>query len=125
MLRVLIVDDSVVIRQSLVRLLQSIDGISSLDEASDLPDALNLLNQFMYDAVVLDIKLPSGIGIDLIEKIKHKAPSTVIMMLTNFTAAQYVKKCKDEGADYFFDKTSEFDRVSIVLENLAQKYCQA
>lgn len=124
-MRVLIVDDSNVIRQSLVKLLQSIKGLSSLDEAADLPDANNLLDQFRYDAVVLDINLPSGVGIDLIQNIKLKSPSTIVMMLTNYTAAQYVEKCKSEGADYFFDKTTEFDRVSIVLENLSQKFCQA
>lgn len=121
-MRVLIVDDSNVIRHSLVKLLGSIKGLSSIDEASDIPEAINLLSQFRYDAVVLDINLPSGMGIDLIQNIKLKSPLTVVMMLTNYTAAQYVEKCKSEGADYFFDKTTEFDRVSIVLENLAQKY---
>ncbi|QQS36684.1 MAG: response regulator [Ignavibacteriales bacterium] len=124
MLRVLIVDDSNAIRQSLIKLLQNIDGLSAIDEANDLPDAKNLLNQFYYDAIVLDINLPSGPGIELIDMIKSKTPTTVVMMLTNYTASQYVEKCKLKGADYFFDKTTEFDRVVIVLDNLVQKFSQ-
>lgn len=125
MLNVLIVDDSKVIRQSLVKLLKDIKGLSLLDEAADFPDAQNLINKFHYDAVILDINLPSGRGFDLIANIKTKTPSAVVMMLTNYSEAQYVEKCKREGADYFFNKTTEFERVSIVLDNLAHKFDQA
>lgn len=124
MLRVLIVDDSSVIRQSLKKLLQIIEGVSVIDEAKDIPEVKEILNKNSYDAVVLDINLPSGPGINLIHEIKERMPKAIVMMLTNYTAAQYVEKCKIEGADFFFDKTTEFDRVSIVLENLALKLSQ-
>ncbi len=124
MLRILIVDDSNVIRQSLKKLLQIIEGVSVIDEAKDVPETIEILNKNSYDAVVLDINLPSGPGINLIREIKERTPQTIVMMLTNYTAAQYVEKCKTEGADFFFDKTTEFDRVSIVLENLALKFTQ-
>lgn len=125
MLRVLIVDDSNAIRQSLIKLLQNIEGVSALDEAKDIPETIEILNKNNYDAVVLDINLPSGPGINLIRQIKGRTPETIVMMLTNYTAAQYVEKCRIEGADFFFDKTTEFDRVTIVLENLARKLSNA
>lgn len=63
-------------------------------------------------------KMPGGNGIDVLQNIKKSKPAPIVIMLTNYPYLQYRKKCMKAGAEYFFDKASEFEKVNEVLENL-------
>jgi DNA-binding response OmpR family regulator len=71
--------------------------------------------------VILDIRMPGGNGIQVLEAIKTSTAAPVVIMLTAFPYPQYRKKCLEVGADYFLDKTTEFERVVEVLEQLYSK----
>jgi DNA-binding NarL/FixJ family response regulator len=70
--------------------------------------------------VILDIRMPGGSGIDVLENIKKTNAAPVVIVLTNYPYPQYRKKCMALGAEYFFDKTTEFEKVTEVIENLTQ-----
>ena len=59
-MRIVIVDDSVVIRQRLVRQLREMDGIEVVGEADDVPVAKKLVEKLKPDVAVLDIRMPSA-----------------------------------------------------------------
>jgi DNA-binding NarL/FixJ family response regulator len=63
--------------------------------------------------------MPGGSGIQVLETIRKEKPAPLIIMLTNFTHEPYRQRCFKLGADYFFDKSSEFEKVKEILENLA------
>jgi DNA-binding NarL/FixJ family response regulator len=68
--------------------------------------------------VVLDIRLKQGTGFQVLNAVKVPKQPPVIIILTNFAYPQYRKKCVEAGADYFFDKSNEFDQVVTILKQL-------
>lgn len=123
-MKVFIVDDSLVVRERLVAMLSELPNIQIIGQAADAPEAINSIRELHPDAVVLDIRMPHGTGIDVLEAIKNNNSSPIIIILTNYPYPQYQKKCMDLGAHYFFDKSSEFDKVIGALERLAHESTQ-
>lgn len=70
------------------------------------------------DAVILDIHLIGGSGIEVLRKIRPREPGIVFIVLTNDPEPQYRKVCMQAGANYFLDKSNEFEKVRSVVENL-------
>ena len=121
MVRVLIVDDAPLIRERLKARLTKLKGVEIAGEAEDVPRAMEAFHGLIPDVVVLDIQMPGGTGIDVLERIKHEKPETVVIMLTNYPLPQLRKKSRDAGADFFFDKCCEFEKVAEVLTDLTNK----
>ena len=80
---VLVVDDSTIVRQRLCALLAEADDICVAGEACSVEEAWNLFEQCRPDAVVLDIQLPDGSGLEVLRRIKQTMPSCLVIMLTN------------------------------------------
>jgi len=118
-MRIVIVDDSVVIRQRLVRQLREMDGIEVVGEADDVPVARKLVEKLKPDVAVLDIRMPSGSGADLVQELKQLKPAPTVIMLTNYPYPENRKKCMDLGADFFFDKSTEFQEMVGLLGRMA------
>ena len=116
-MKVIVVDDSNVLRERLIEMLNELSGVQIIGQAANCADALYSIQKLKPDMVVLDIQMPGGSGIEIIPKIKQQKPSPGIIIFTNFPYPQYRKKCKEVGADYFFDKSTEFE----TLINLFQK----
>ena len=68
--------------------------------------------------VILDIHMPGGSGIDLLEMLKKDPIKPVVIMLSNYSGRQYRRKCFQSGACYFFDKSEEFHKVADVVRSL-------
>ncbi len=121
MIKVFIADDSSVIRERLNALFSDLPGVEVIGETGDAEEAIRGIQELNPDVVILDIRMPVGNGISVLEKIKRTESSPVIIMLTNYPYPQYRKKCADLGADYFFDKSAEFEKVIEVFNKLTQE----
>jgi len=117
-MRVFIVDDSDLIRRRLGAMLSEMKGIELVGEARDSLEATKLALNLKPDAVILDIRMPAGSGINVLENIKRATPAPQVIMLTNYPYPQYRKKAEDTGAEFFFDKATEFDKVAEAVEEL-------
>jgi DNA-binding NarL/FixJ family response regulator len=73
------------------------------------------------EVIIIDIRLHEGNGVNVLRSISRMRESfaPTLIMLTNYAIPEYEKECLAMGAHYFFDKATEFDRVSDVLEELA------
>jgi len=89
-------------------------------QAEDAPTSLDAIRQTQPDVVILDIRMPGGSGIDVLRTLKKMTPAPAVIMLTNFAYVQYRTKCEEAGADFFFDKSTEFDKVPQALEQVRQ-----
>ena len=112
--RVLVVDDSTPVRARVVALLRE-RGLEVVAEAATTAAALQLAADLSPDAIVLDLQLLDGSGLDLLPALKAREPSPVVAVLTNFAQAAYRSRCLALGADCFFDKSSEFESVGDAL----------
>ncbi len=112
---VLIMDDASVVRKLIVDLLSEIKDIATIFQAEDAASAVRLFNQHKPEIAILDIKVPgsNGLknGIDVLKALKNLSPGAAVIMLTNHANARYSAECKQAGADFFFDKSREFDKL--------------
>ena len=120
MVRVLIVDDSLLLRERLCCRLGSIEGIEIAGKAGDVPGGIETFRRVNPDVVVLDLLMPGGSGIDVLEAIKRERPATIVVILTNHPLPQLRKRSQQAGAEYFFDKTQEFGKVADVLREVVK-----
>jgi len=115
MMRILIADDSAVVRERLIGLLTDLRGIEVVGQAEDAIEARNLAEKLKPDVAILDLRMPKGSGADVLSDLKKLNPTPKVIMLTNYPHPENRKKCMDGGADYFFDKSNEFQKVVSVL----------
>jgi len=121
-LRLLIVDDSELMCTHLAQILTEIEGVEIMGVAFDVPDAFRYIEKSIPDVAILDICLPGGDGIDILKKIREGGNSTKVIMYTHYPFPQYERKCRQFGADYFFDKYTEFEKLLDVIKGLARQF---
>jgi DNA-binding NarL/FixJ family response regulator len=113
--KVFIVDDSPVVRERLATLLSDLPSVEIIGQAEIAFEAISATRRLKPDVMLLDISMPGGSGIHVLEMVKKERPAPLVIMLTNFAHEQYRQKCLQLGADYFFDKSTEFEKVLSVL----------
>jgi len=123
-MQVAIIDDSAVIRARLMQKLSQIEGIQMAWQAQNAAEAIAAFQELRPEVAILDIQMPEGSGIDVLAHIKKESPQTTVIMLTNYPLPPFRKCCLEAGADYFFDKSTEFEKVIEVLR-LRQKNLMA
>ncbi len=116
---ILIIDDSEIIRERLVNRLERFPGVRLIKQAKDKISALAAFENTNPEVAIIDIQLPDGNGIDILCKIKKENCSTVVIVLTNYPYSVIRKRCLELGADYFFDKSTEFEKIFDVLDKIS------
>lgn len=120
-MKLLIVNGSAIIRERLKAMLSELAKIEIIGQAQDADEALTSIRKLNPDVVILDIGLPRGNGIDLLQKIKKYKPAPIVIIFTLYSYPQYRKKCMDAGAEYFFNKSTEFKKITEVLKKIIKK----
>ena len=118
-MKILIADDSRLIRKKLKALISEIPEIKDFTEAESSGEAIVCIEVLKPDIVILDIRMPNGGGIELLGEINKKNLPVKKIVLTNYPYFQYKKRCFELGADYFFDKSTEFVKIVDLVKNLA------
>ncbi len=118
MKRILIADDSEVLRSRLVEILSEIEGVEIIGEAVTANETIKAVKNLKPDVVILDIRMPGGNGIEALEAVKMEEKSPLVIMFTNYPYLQYRKRCLDAGADYFFFKSTEFEKLIELLKEI-------
>lgn len=122
-MNVLIVDDSVMLRERLAALLGGIEGVEVVGAEADAEGAIASFGRLTRgggapDVVILDLQLARGHGIEVLKAIRAQGAPTRVLVLTNYPYAQYRRLCASEGADFFLDKSMEFDQVGTLLRGM-------
>jgi len=120
-MKVFVADDSSIIRERIIGMLSVVRGIEITGQAQDAPEATDSIKRLKPDVVILDIQMPGGSGIDVLQQIKRAEPAPIVMMLTNHPYSPYREKCLKAGAEFFFDKSTEFEKVREALGELIQR----
>ena len=118
-MRVFIADDSAVIVERLADLLKDIPGVELAGQAGDAPEAVRCIQKIKPDAVILDLQMPGGSGLDVLRAIRPNHPGLHVLICTNYPYPQYREECLRAGADFFLDKSAEFEKIPGILRELA------
>ena len=116
--RIFVVEDSELIRERLLSMLASMSGVEVIGHAETASDAIAGILAVRPEVVVLDIKLKASSGIEVLQTIKRRLASVTVIMLTNYASEEYRKRCLEAGAEYFLDKTNEFEQLCPILHQL-------
>jgi len=113
MIKVFIADDSLIVREHLVMMFDELAGVEVVGQAENVAEAISAIRLLQPDAVILDILMPGGSGIKVLENIKQagEGPGPMFIVLTNYPYPVFRQKCLQAGADFFLDKSTEFDQI--------------
>jgi two-component system response regulator DevR len=103
-LRLVIVDDSEVVRMGLKTLLESDPTLHLVGEAGSVAAAVEVALQAKPDLVLLDIRLPDGTGFDACRRILEKLPETRVLILTSVAEETMVDDAIRAGANGYLLK---------------------
>lgn len=119
-LKIVTVDDSAIVTERLKYILNEMDYVEILGNATDISSAKKLTNKVNPDVIILDINLSDDdygqTGIDLLVDFRQKLPKTKIIIFTNHNELHYRLICLEKGANYFFDKSKESHKISEAIK---------
>jgi len=119
-MRIVIADDSDMLRNSIKESLNGVKNVEIVGEAKNGVEAVKIIQEKKPDFVLLDVRMPDMNGIEVLKKIKGQLSGTKICVFTNYPYIQYKAKCLEEGADYFFDKNVNFQEIKELIEQYVE-----
>jgi len=114
--KVIIVDDHIIFRKGLLTILNEIDNIKVVGEASNGNELLNLLKKQATDIIFMDIKMPIMGGIEATKKVLAKYPDIKIIALTMFEEISYFNEMIEAGASGFLLKKTSTEELQKAIE---------
>jgi DNA-binding NarL/FixJ family response regulator len=117
-MKIIIVDDDDLIRESLTLTLSLEDDIEIVGEAIDGSEAVALCKQVLPDIVLMDIRMPNIDGIGATRLITERFPNIKIMMLTTFADKANIQQALTAGAAGYLLKTDETELMASKLRTL-------
>ena len=118
-IRVLVVDDHPVVRRGLRALLDTLDGIEVVGEASDGETAVDLVQQIGPDVVLMDLHMPGMGGIEATRRIAEQGRAPAVLVMTMFDGDEMVVTAVQAGARGYLVKGAEQDEISRALRAVA------
>jgi DNA-binding NarL/FixJ family response regulator len=120
-MKVFIADDSRVVVERLAGLLEEVPGARLVGQAGDVPAAVSGIQKMKPDALILDLHMPGGSGLDVLRAIRAEQPDLFVLICTNYPYPEYREECLTAGANLFLDKSAEFERIPSILRKLVQR----
>lgn len=114
-MNVLVADNAAHVRKRLLAMLRVVPQVNVIGEADRVRDAVARAIGGDADAVVLDLHLENGNGLDVLSAVRAERPATRFIVLSNAATDQHRRASLRAGADVFLDKTFEFARVPEIL----------
>jgi two-component system response regulator HydG len=113
---VMIVDDEMIIRESFLHWFEKYDHV--VETASSGLEALEKLEQFPYELLFVDIKMPGMDGIELLEKVKVEYPDTIVVIITAYGSIESAVRAMKLGATDYLLKPFKPAQLSLVMEKV-------
>jgi DNA-binding NarL/FixJ family response regulator len=122
-LRVLLVEDSAIIREHLTEAIATSENVKVIGYADTESDAVAALQENECDVIILDLGLAEGSGLQVLKAVRSDiAYSPVVVVFTNYTNPNSRKQTIKMGADYFLSKSEDFDRLRRIMQGLASSH---
>src|SRR5262245_12524253 len=126
-LRILLVEDSPLLRGRLENMLSQHAAFKVTGLAAAETEAIEKLDTVPYDVIVVDVELRPGSGIGVIrqararnkDKSNDSGNHVWIIVLTNYDLPTVRERCMQAGADHFLDKMREIDQLIPILLGIA------
>lgn len=119
-IKVMIVDDHMLIREGIKQLLEFDGNIEVIEEASDGVECLEKLKNIKPDVLLLDINMPNKNGIQVLEEIKSNKMDIKVLILTVHDEVEYLIKAVDIEVDGYILKNSESAELKKAISHVLE-----
>ncbi len=123
MIDVIIVDDQVLLRESLTFILSNDEQINVVGSASDGCEVFEILEKTKPDIILMDIQMPNMDGVMATKKIKEEYPDIKIVMLTTFENSDNIMESFIVGADGYIVKNINHEDLILTVKCVATGLC--
>ena len=121
-MKLVIVEDSAAVRLQLRKLLAVVPGLDIVGEATSEAGAIETIQRLCPDAVLLDLRLAPGSGLNVLRALQPTAVRCRTIVLSNETDPRYKAMCLELGAEAFFDKSLETKAALAHLAGWSQAF---
>lgn len=105
-IEILLVDDHSIVRQGIRSLLSGYSDFRVVGEAASVSDALAWIQHATADVVLLDIRMPDGVGLQVLRALRASGNPMKVLILTSFDDDEYVLEALQQGADGYVLKNA-------------------
>lgn len=119
MIRVLIADDHMIVREGLKQLLSSAPDLAVIGEAQNGQEVLQRVRQDEFDVLLLDMSMPGRSGIELIKQVRGEKPKLRVLVLTMHEEGQYAVRAIKAGAAGYLTKDSASVQLVAAIRKVA------
>ena len=117
-MKVLLADDSELILETLQELLSAYKQVKIVASCKNGIETLESLRTLNPDLAIVDIKMPGLNGLEVISEIRKENKAVKLIVLT-FHSSDYNRQMSIEaGADFFFSKADDFEKIAVVVEGM-------
>lgn len=114
-IRVMVVDDHEIVRYGIIELVGRTEGFEVVAEAGSVHDAITRADLTTPDVMLVDLQLPDGTGIDIMNHVRKSLPDTKCIVLTSFDDDDALAESCKAGAKAFILKTVHGAEISRVI----------
>jgi two-component system response regulator DesR len=119
-MKVVIADDSPLILVRLKERISMYDKVEIAGMYNNGDDALSALKELNPQLAIVDIQMPGQSGLKILQEIRLVNKSMKFIILTFYPSDFYQKWALKEGADYFFSKVDDFNKIFTVIDELLE-----
>jgi DNA-binding NarL/FixJ family response regulator len=120
MIRVLVCDDHLIVRQGIKQILADAPDLEVGAEAGTGPEALAGVRAGGIDVVLLDIAMPQRDGLDILRQLKSEAPKLPVLMLSTYPDRQYAVRSLKLGAAGYLNKSADAEQMVEAIRRVAR-----
>jgi DNA-binding NarL/FixJ family response regulator len=115
--RIILIDDHLMVREGLERLLNVGDEFVVCEEAGDASEGMEMVRQMRPDAVIVDVGLPGPDGIELTKQLVSEFPHILVLILSAHEEPQWAVRAMQAGAIAYVAKSEGIDALRGALRN--------
>ena len=116
-IRVMVVDDHLVVREGLITLLETFPDFELVGEASSGKEAISLCAQVEPDVILMDLVMPDLSGVEATRTIRQRDPDAQILAVTSFKETEMVRGVLEAGAIGYLLKTVSADELADAIRS--------
>ena len=124
MINILMVDDHLIVREGIKRIINDIPDMNITAEASNGIEAMELVSKYIYDIILLDISMPILNGLQTLKLIKKHNHKLSVLMLSMHSEEQYAMRSMKAGASGYMTKETAAQELVVAIRkiNNGRKY---
>ena len=120
-MKILIADDSKVVSDRLVEIVSEVPGVEIAGRARTAGESLQYIRVLKPNVIILDLEMAGDSGLDVLRAIKMDRRNITTIVMTNSSSLPFREACRRAGAEYFLDKSDDFDELDSIMRRILEQ----